>query len=103
MIVLANKGEEQKIVEEEKEEWIREVLSALGVPEEAFELEDIKEYLITANIEIWNNAGESIDIYKDEEIVAQWKGVEFVLIKDKPLYYELHIDAWAGPLQNLEK
>lgn len=101
MIILANRGEESKIIEEEKDEWVGEILDALGIPEVSNE--NAKEYLMSYGIEIWRHADGKIDIYKDDEIIAQWKNVEYVLIKDKPSYYKIHIDAWAKPLQTLEE
>jgi hypothetical protein len=106
MIILADRGNEQKIIDEEKQEWLTEVLLAMGVPAEAFELEshEIKNYLSGVEIEIWRNVDGTIDVYKSDEIVAQWKVPKLVLIKETPRkwYYEIHINAWARPLQKLE-
>ena len=106
MIILADRGNEQKIIEEEKQEWLVEVLLAMNVPAKVFELEanDMKNYLSTAEIEVWSGADGSLSVYKNEEIVAQWKMPKLVLIKDTPKkwYYEIHTNAWARPLQKLE-
>jgi hypothetical protein len=106
MLVLADRGDEQKVIEEERQEWLNEVLLALDVPVKAFELEidEFRDYLNSVEIEIWQNADGTLDVYKDSEIVAQWKEPKLVLIKETPKkwYYEIHIDAWARPLQKLE-
>jgi len=106
MLVLADRGDEQKVIEEEKHDWLVEVLLALGISEQLFELdmEDMKEHLSSSNIEVWNNYDGALDVYKNDEIVAQWKVPRLILIKDKPnWYYEIHIDSWAKHLQKLEK
>ena len=104
MIVLSDRGDEQKVIEEEKQNWLIEVLLAMDVPTKAFELdlEDLRSYLATNGIEVWNNFDGTMDIYADDEIVAQWKTPKLILIKETPSkwYYEIHIDAWARPLQN---
>lgn len=105
MKILADRGDERKIIQEEKEEWLADVLLAMEIPKELFDLniEDMKEYLSTINVEIWENHDETLDIYKNDEIVAQWKKPKLILIKDKPRwYYEIHINAWARPLQKLD-
>lgn len=104
MIVLADRGDEQKVIEEEKQNWLIEVLLAINVPPEAFELEieELKSYLITNGIEIWSNFDGTMDIYRNDDIIAQWKIPKLILIKEtlRKWYYEIHIDAWARPLQN---
>jgi len=106
MIVLADRGSEQEVIEEERQEWLTEVLLALGVPAKAFELEpnDIKNYLSGIEIEVWDNVDGSLDVYKSDDVVGQWKPPKLILIKETPKkwYYEIHINAWARPLQKLE-
>jgi hypothetical protein len=107
MIVLADRGSEQKIIEEERQEWLTKVLLAMGVPAKALELNsfDIKNYLTSMEVEVWRNADGSLDVYKNDQTVAQWKIPKLVLIKETPKkwYYEIHLNAWALPLQNLEE
>ncbi len=103
-IVLADKGDEQKIIAEEKEEWIYQVLMALGVPEEILiELNnnDIVGYLTSVEIEIFSNYDDTIDILREGKIVAQWKQPKLVLIKEgfNKYYYKIHINEWALPFQ----
>lgn len=97
MLVLSNKGDERKVIEEEKEEWVNKTLLALGVSQEVFTLskEKIIEHLFSQNIEIWKN-GEEVDILKNDKIVAQWKTPEIVIKKNKYEYYcEIHLNEWS--------
>jgi hypothetical protein len=102
MIVLADRGEEQKVIEEERQDWLIEVLAALDVPPKAFELDEMElvQYLNSLEIEVWYNSDGTLDIYKNDEIIGQWKSPELFLIKDSPMYYEIHINAWARPLED---
>jgi len=103
-VILADRGDEQKVINEEKQEWLERVLIALGVKEEALsELDgmDLIEYLSMAEIEIWDKYDGTIDILRKEKVVAQWKVPVLVLIKDtsKKWYYEIHVSEWALPFQ----
>ena len=102
-IVLANKGSEQKIIEEEKAEWVFQVLLGLGVPEEILvelSYEEIINYLDSIGIEIFNSV-EEVEIIREDKIVAQWKSPKLILIKEGPkkYYYEIHLNEWALPFQ----
>lgn len=106
MIVLADRGDEQNVIEEERQEWLSEVLLALDVPVDAFKLDidDMRRYLASIEIEVWDNSDGTLDVYKGEDIVAQWKEPRMVLIKETPKkwYYEIHLNSWARPLQKLD-
>jgi hypothetical protein len=97
MLILANKGDERKVIEEEKEEWVLNVLSSLGVSNEIFNLEKGKllEHLFSHHIEVWKN-GEGVDILKNDKIVAQWKKPEIIIRKNKNEFYcEIHLNEWT--------
>jgi len=107
-VVLADRGDERKIIEEEKQEWLTNVLLALGIREEALDLEatELVDYLAMAGIEVWSNYDGSLDIFRfdgedNKKMVAQWKVPGLTLIKDTPRkwYYEIHINEWALPFQ----
>lgn len=101
-VVLADRGDEINVIEEEREEWVNNVLIALGVPQEilTYNKDIIKTHLLSLQIEIWQNEKGAIDIYKDDKIIAQWKEPKLNLIKEpKSMYYEIQINAWALPLQ----
>ena len=103
-IILADKGDEQKIIAEEKEEWVYQVLMALGVAEEILvdlNNDDIVSYLTSMEIEIFDNCDGTIDIMRKNKLVAQWKVPELILIKEssRKYYYKIYIKAWALPFQ----
>lgn len=107
-IILADRGDQNKVIEEEKQEWLISVLLALGVRKEALDLDshELVEYLSMAGIEVWNNHDGSLDVFRfdgedNKKIVAQWKVPDLVLIKDTPRkwYYEIHLNEWALPFQ----
>jgi len=107
-IILADRGDQNRVIAEEKREWLVNVLLALGVREEALELgsHELVKYLSMAGIEVWSNCDGSLDIYRfdgedNKKIVAQWKVPDLILIKDTPRkwYYEIHLNEWALPFQ----
>lgn len=102
-IILCNRGEEYKIIYEEKEEWIYQVLLKLGIKEDILvdlDNENLISYLTSLDIEIFDNVDETIEIYKNFKLVAQWKIPRLVLRKEnKKLYYEIHLNEWALPLR----
>lgn len=105
-VILCDRGDEYKVIEEEKEEWIRDVLIALGVDEKMFNTDidetDFREYLDVREIEIWKNlTSGKVEIFRKDKLVAEWKSPKLVLIKDKPnkLYYEISLNEWALPFQ----
>lgn len=102
--ILADKGDEQKVISEEKAEWVFQVLLGLGVAEDILvklSNEDIVNYLATIGIEIFNIKNESIDIFRENKLVAQWKQPKLILIKEgsRKYYYEIHLNEWALPFQ----
>jgi hypothetical protein len=103
-IILVDKGDEQKVIAEEKEEWVYQVLLALGVAEEILvdlNNDDIVSYLTSIKVEIFDNCDGTIDIMREGKVVAQWKVPELILVKEGPrkYYYEIHINEWALPFQ----
>ncbi|MFA5048781.1 MAG: hypothetical protein WC516_07180 [Patescibacteria group bacterium] len=107
-IILVNRGNEQKVIVEEKEKWVYQVLFALGVAEEILvELSnrEVVDFLNTVGIEIFDGLGEaSIKIWKNEKLVAEWKAPKLILKKEKDeYYYEIHLNEWALPFQMARK
>lgn len=108
MIILANRFEEGKVIEEERDMWVFNVLVALGADEDILsesDIEDLKEYLLMLGIEVEKYLGNcNVDIYNDSKLVAQWKQPDLVLKKDKEgVYYEIRTNEWALPLQGNER
>ena len=102
--ILADKGDEQKIIAEEKEEWLYQVLMGLGVAEELIvdlNNEDLISYLTTLEIEIFDKYDDTIDIFRKDKIVAQWKKPKLTLVREgkNKYYYEIKLNEWALPFQ----
>ena len=103
-IILADKEDYQKVINEEKEEWIYQVLVGLGVNEELLVEsvnEDIISHLTSLSIEIIDFLDtENIKIMRENKIVAEWKYPKLILKKEENrLYYEIYINEWALPFQ----
>jgi len=104
MIVLANRYEETKVVEEECAAWVFNVLLALGADEDMLaelDNEDLKEYLQLLEIEVHKKlSNKNVDIFRKDKLVAQWKEPDLILKKDgNEYYYEIHTNEWALPFQ----
>jgi len=102
-IVLADRGDENKVIEEEKEEWIINVLEALGINRELLSGNYINQ-ISSHGIEVWNNYDGSVDIFRfdgqdNKKIVGQWRVPTMVLKKEtlSKWYYEIHLNEWATP------
>jgi hypothetical protein len=103
-VILANKEDYQKVINEEKEEWIYQVLIGLGVNEELLinsTNEEIISHLTSLGIEILDFLDiENIKIMRENKIVAEWKYPKLILKKENSkLYYEIYINEWALPFQ----
>lgn len=117
-VILCNISDANKVIEEARFEWVHNVLLNLGVPEDIFEIKEIRDfrYEISNNfgIEVELKANKEVDIYKkqwnnnpDEELqgwlpvkkehlVAQWKEPKRVRkVEGKDVYYEIHINEWS--------
>lgn len=102
-IILADRRDEQKVINEEKEIWVYDVLVALGADEDILaeiEKKDMSEYLSILELEVWDKINGEIDIFRKKKLVAQWKQPKLKLIKKAlECYYEIHLNEWALPFQ----
>lgn len=104
-IILCDRGDEYKVVEEEKMDWVREVLIALGIDAEVIDQNDdmaLKHCMEVRDIEVWKNISTGhVEILRGDKIVAQWKPPKLTLKKETPnkWYYEIKLDEWALPFQ----
>lgn len=108
IVILADRGDEQKIIIEEKEKWVNQVLLAIGIEETVLNnlpREEVVEYLNSQYIEVIDNLGEeSIDIFKNSKKIASWSSPKIILRKENNKYfYEIHLKEWALPFQMLRK
>lgn len=126
-IILCNLSDANETIKEARDEWIIEVLLALGVPEETIELgfDDIgrDDFIYEMNeigisVELYSNG--EVDVYKKvwingpteessgwlpptkQHLVAQWKIPERIRkIEGNEVYYELHLREWS--ISNMRK
>lgn len=99
-IVLADRYDEQRVLEEEKSEWLDKVLIALGIDEKLLKSEDLRQTLMVFELEVWHNCDGSINVYRRDKLVAQWLVPKLILVKDSnKYYYEIHLNEWALPFQ----
>jgi hypothetical protein len=104
-VILADIEDHQKIIKEEKEEWIYQVLVALGVPESLIvdsSNEEIIGYLTAVEIEVFDHLGkDSVEISRAGKVVAEWKPPKLMrkIGDDGKHYYEIHFNEWALPFQ----
>lgn len=102
-VVLADRCDEHRVVELEKQKWLHEVLVALGANADVLETGgmDARDHIAALELEVWENGSGEIDIERRGKRVAQWKEPKFILIKETPdkWYYEIHLNEWALPFQ----
>lgn len=108
-VILSDRDNLNETIEEEQQEWLTDVLIALGVEKQALEIDDpqfdMRDYLFGLDIEIWRNIQKkTIDIYRNDKLIAQWKVPKTILIKEgRKYYYEIHLNEWALPFQFKER
>lgn len=118
-VILCNISDANKVVEEEKNFWIQDVLLGLGVSEDTIaSAEDIDEYLYLMNqlgIEVEYKTTGEVLIYKkamhrgpdgeevdwlnpsEENLIAHWKSPTFVRkVEGRDVYYEVHLNKWSS-------
>ena len=111
MIILADRQDELNVVNEERQVWLQKVLVALGADAEVIKNNtiDAKNHISSLGLDVLLKPEGEIDIIRFEhnedgeeieDLVAQWKQPELILIKkENEKYYEIHIKEWARPFQ----
>ena len=95
-ILLVDRGDECKVIEQEKNKWVAKNLVALGINEAAQKSDNSNEYLASLGVEVWQNTKGEVDISRNKKIVAQWKEPQIVLIKENGgLYYKVSLNEWS--------
>jgi hypothetical protein len=114
-VILCNLSDAQKIIEEERLYWVNEVLDALGVPEETYNVSTIEEFRInmdTIGVDVELGSGGEVKVYKlewhedglqegwlprtNDHLVAHWKEPRRVRrIDGINVYYEIHLNEWS--------
>lgn len=108
-IILLNSNENtRKIEDEEKSRFIKGILNSMSVPLEGLWEDDIelsienriklRNIFSNYNIKIIESPDGEVDIYVDNDLIAEWKKPRYVLKRDivtrdpeKKLYLEMHI------------
>ena len=102
-ILLADRCDEQRVIDLERQQWLHEVLVALGANAAIVEAGgmDAKDHLTALEIEVWESAEGAVDIHRRGKLVAQWKLPRLTLVKETAdkWYYEIHLNEWALPFQ----
>jgi hypothetical protein len=118
---MVDVGDERKVIEEERQNWLHRVLIALGADEEIISENTLeaKQHISQLGLDVETHSDGSIDIArlelsfvkvpgKEGEIpvetgrrfVAQWMLPQLVRIKEKPKdYYIITLREWALPFQ----
>lgn len=114
--ILCNLSDANTIIEEARQEWVREVLFNMGVDEDIIMIEDIymfRNSMEELGIEITSYANDDVDIFKktwyddginqgwlppnESNLVAQWKAPERIKkIENGDVYYEIHLNEWKA-------
>jgi hypothetical protein len=100
--LLVDRGDDIEILEKEQQNWLQEVLIALGANKDIIgePTLEAKTHLNELEIQVWKNFNNTIDIYKKDKLVAQWKLPQYKIIKEgQKMYYEIKINEWAQPFQ----
>lgn len=120
--IMVDVGDERKVIAEERQNWIRRVLVALGADETIISKNTLKakRHVSQLGLDVETHPDGSVDIARlelsyvktpgeeDKEIpietgrrlVAQWMPPQLVRIKEKPKdYYIITLREWALPFQ----
>lgn len=111
--ILLNSSEDtRKIEEEEKSRFIKGIIDSIGIPLEGIWDDDIelsiekriklREIFSKYNVKVINYPDGVLEIYVDNDLIAEWKKCEYVLKRDiaaidptKKLYLEMKINYWS--------
>jgi glucose-6-phosphate 1-dehydrogenase len=111
-ILLNYDDDTRQVEEEEKGKFIKDILTQIGLPVEEFWTSDkpltvrerikLREILTAYNIVIIDDLDGHMQMYVDNDLVAEWKKCTYVLKKDlrqvdprKKLYMEMTVENWS--------
>jgi hypothetical protein len=118
--ILADAGDELRIIDEERQAWLRRVLVAFGADEViiAENTLEAKRHVSQLGLDIEGHPDGSIDIARLEisvvvgkggeeipietgrKLVAQWLPPKLVRVRDRPRdHYRITLREWALPFQ----
>lgn len=93
-IILSDQYNTYEIIKEEKNNWVREILLFLGLPENEIN-ENNKDILVKNNIQIWDDLQYGdIEIIQNDILIGKWYAPVLELKYDEKnkLYYEIQLD-----------
>lgn len=108
--ILLNADENtNRVEEEEKLRFTKEVLDNMGIPMENVWAEEsslsvggkikLRSILSSYSVTVIDDMGGGLQIYHDRELIAEWRKPSYILKRDfnqidpkKHLYLEMHID-----------
>ena len=111
--ILLNYDENtHKVEEEEKTRFLRNILQMMGVPIDEFWIADgalsieqrikLRSILVTYSIQVIDDLDGQMQVYVDNELVAEWHKCTYKLKRDlrqidprKQLYLEMEVDCWS--------
>lgn len=111
--ILLNANEDtRKVEEEEKSRFIKGIIDLMGIPLEGIWNDDeelslekrmkLREIFSSYNVKIIDYHDGTLEIYVDNDLIAEWKKCEYVLKRDiaaidptKKLYLEMKINYWS--------
>jgi len=99
--VLCNIEDYNEVVDNLRYEWISDVLLNLGIEEEHIlnpTPRITREHLLMNKVELYDSSSSGkVDIYFDQELIAQWKDPKRIRIREKDgeEYYQIHLNCWS--------
>lgn len=104
LTILVNRGDMRRAIDEEKANWIRDVLSYLGLDPGEFENDSrpdlVAMYLDEHDIDIVDYIEmDAVKVEQRGELVGEWLGPAKVTLRedeeDESLYYEVILEFWS--------
>ncbi len=111
--ILLDYGENtQKVEDEEKTRYLREIIQHMGVPIEEFWTTDgplsveqrikLRSILVTYGIQVIDDLDGQMQVYVENELVAEWYKCTYKVKRDlrqidprKRLYLEMEVNCWS--------
>ncbi len=105
-IILVDRNEVREVEQEEKAKWIRSVLEKMKLPLKKFwpqqaSMENLRKMRISLreyHVDLIGDANDGIQIYANNELVAEWVRPRYKLVEDptqkdiqRRFYYEMHL------------
>ena len=97
--ILADRTGYQKVVAEQKNIWISEILEALGVDDDFFDLpiDYQRDLLIENEIQIIRYPDiDACMVIFEGNVIGEWLGPSLRLVEDdQGLYFEITLESWS--------